>query len=224
MKPKLSREVMAMRIAREFKDGDVVNVGLGLGSIVSNFIPPGTAVTFHAENGVIGYGHVLTLGESHLMDYYLTNAGIQFVAPLPGMCFCDIAEAFDAIRTGRVDVTVLGALQVSERGDLANWTTDPQGGWGTIGGAMDMPVGVKRVIVGMEHLDRQGRPKIVKRCSLPLTAPECVDLIVTELAVIEVTPHGLLLKEIAPGWTVPEVQAMTEPALMVAAGLKEIGV
>jgi len=222
MKPKLGREVIAMRIANEFKDGDVVNVGIGLGSLVSSFMPPDRAVTFHAEHGVIGYGHVLTEEERPLMDYHLINAAIQFVAPLPGMCFCDIAEAFDAIRIGRVDITVLGALQVSEKGDLANWTTDPQGGWGTIGGAMDMPVGVKKVIVGMEHADRQGRPKIVKRCSLPLTAPECVDLIVTDVAVIEVTPRGLLLKEMAPGWTVPEVQAITEPRLLIAPDVKEM--
>ena len=138
------------------------------------------------------------------------------------MYFVDIAEAFDAIRVGRVDISVLGALQVSEKGDLANWSTGPLVRTAGIGGAMDMPVGVKNIIVGMQHVDKPGKPKIVKQCSLPFTAEECVDLIVTDVAVIEVTKDGLLLKEVAPKWSTEEVQATTEPRLTIAPDLKEI--
>lgn len=215
MKERLPREVIPMRIARELNDGSVVNVGIGLASLVSSFIPPDKHIVFHAENGVMGYGRVLTEDERERLDYELVNAAAQFVAPLPGMSFMNIAEAFDAIRVGRVDFTILGAYQVSERGDLANWSTDLKGAWGSIGGAMDMPIGSKNVIVGMEHTTRSGMPRVVKKCTLPLTAPECVDLIVTDLAVIRVTKDGLVLEEIAPGWTVEEVQALTEPRLIV---------
>ncbi|MCJ7791511.1 MAG: succinyl-CoA--3-ketoacid-CoA transferase, partial [Dehalococcoidia bacterium] len=130
--------------------------------------------------------------------------------------------AFDAIRVGRISTTVLGGLQVSEKGDLANWSTEPEVLVGNIGGAMDMPIGAKRVIVGMTHTTKGGKPKIVKRCTLPLTAPECVDLIVTDIAVIDVTPRGLVLKEYLPGWTVGEIQAITEPKLIISPDLKEM--
>jgi 3-oxoacid CoA-transferase B subunit len=222
MKERLTREGIARRIAKELKDGECVNLGFGMGVVVSSFIPPEKRVIFHSETGVIGYGRVLTADEAELMDYNLVNAGGQYVARLPGMSICDCAEAFNAIRIGRVDVTVLGALQVSEKGDLANWTTDPRGGWGTIGGAMDMPIGAKKVIIGMTHTAKDDKPKIVKKCTLPLTAPECVDLIVTDVAVIEVSPSGLVLKEFAPGWTPEEIQAITEPRLTIAPDLKEM--
>ena len=216
MKERLSNEVVTMRIASELRDGEVVNIGYGFMSNVSSFIPPDRDVIFHSESGVIGYGRVLTSGDDPaLMDYNLVNAASQFVTARPGLVFLDVAEAFNCIRTGRVDTTILGAYQVSEKGDLANWSLDPQGKWGSIGGAMDMPVGAKRVIIGMEHTDAKNRPKIVKKCTLPLTAAGCVKLIVTDLAVIEVTGEGLLLREVAPGWTPEEVQELTEPRLLM---------
>lgn len=222
MKERLTKEAIAIRIAKELKDGDCVNLGIGIGTAVPNFIPPEKMIIFHSENGVIGHGRVLTIDEIELMDYNLVNAGGQHITSKPGMCLGDFGEAFDAIRIGRVDVTVLGALQVSEKGDLANWSTDPSGAWGTIGGAMDMAIGAKKVIVGMAHTTKDGKPKIINRCTLPLTAPECVDLIISDIAVIEMTPDGLVLKEFVPGWTVEDIQAITEPKLIIAPDLKEM--
>jgi len=222
MKERLDDHGIAMRIAKELKDGDCVNLGIGLGTLVSNYIPPKKTIIFHSENGVWGFGRVLTVDEADLMDYNLVNPAGQFVAPHPGMGFCDMAEAFDAIRVGRVDMTILGALQVSEKGDLANWSTDPKGSWGTIGGAMDMPVGAKKVIVGMTHTTKNGKPKILKQCTLPLTAPKCVNLIVTDVAAIVVTKDGLVLKEHVPGWSPADIQAMTEPKLIIPPDLKEM--
>lgn len=218
MKQGLDRETVAMRVAREFQDGDVVNLGIGIPTLASNFIPEGRQVIFHTENGALGFGPIAAHGEE---DIDLINAGGQFVTHLPGMSFFHHADSFAMIRGGHIDITVLGGLQVSERGDLANWMS-PERGVGNIGGAMDLAVGCKRVIVAMEHSTKEGNPKIVRECTYPLTAKECVDLIVTDLAVIEVTPQGLVLKEIAPGWTVDEVQALTEPQLKVAEDLKEI--
>ena len=222
MKERLTKEAIAMRIAKELEDGDCVNLGIGIGLAVPNFIPPEKTVIFHSENGVFGFGKVLGFDERELMNYNLVNAAGQHVTAKPGMCIGDFGEAFDAIRIGRVDITVLGALQVSKKGDLANWSTDPKGAWGTIGGAMDMAVGAKKVIVGMIHTTKDGKPKIVNTCTLPLTAPECVALIVTDSAVIEVTPGGLSLKEFVPGWTVEDIQAVTEPRLIVAPDLREM--
>ncbi|MFH1481457.1 MAG: CoA-transferase, partial [Pseudomonadota bacterium] len=187
-----------------------------------NFISPEKEIIFHSENGVLGSGRVLTLDEAELMDTELINAGAQYLHPKPGMSLFDIAEAFDAIRVGRVNTTVLGALQVSEKGDLANWSADPNAPIGNIGGAMDMPVGAKRVIVGMTHTTKKCEPKIVKECTLPLTAPRCVSIIVTDVAVIEVTDEGLVLKEVLPGWTVEEIQAITEPKLILSPDLKNM--
>jgi len=218
MKQRLDRETMAMRVAKEFQDGDVVNLGIGIPTLASNFIPQGRQVIFHTENGALGFGPIASEGEE---DIDLINAGGQFVTRLTGMSFFHHADSFAMIRGGHIDITVLGGLQVSERGDLANWMS-PERGVGNIGGAMDLAVGCKRVIVAMEHSTKEGNPKIVRACTYPLTAKECVDLIVTDLAVIEVTPQGLVLKEIAPGWTVDEVQALTEPQLKVAEDLKEI--
>jgi len=218
MKQRLDRETMAMRVAKEFQDGDVVNLGIGIPTLASNFIPQGRQVIFHTENGALGFGPIASEGEE---DIDLINAGGQFVTRLTGMSFFHHADSFAMIRGGHIDITVLGGLQVSERGDLANWMS-PERGVGNIGGAMDLAVGCKRVIVAMEHSTKEGNPKIVRECTYPLTAKECVDLIVTDLAVIEVTPQGLVLKEIAPGWTVDEVQALTEPQLKVAEDLKEI--
>ena len=220
MKARLDNEVVAMRVAKEFEDGDYVNLGFGIGNDAASYIPPDKTVIFHSEQGIIGYGRILTEGEEDLADFNLTNAGGKFVAPQPGMCFFNHADSFAMVRGGHLDVTVLGALQVSEKGDLANWSLDPVGKIGNIGGAMDMPVGIKKVIVAMEHTTRHDQIKIVKKCTLPLTCPKCVDLIITDLAVIEVAEKGLILKEFAPGWSPEEIQSLTEPTLMLAPDLK----
>jgi len=222
MKERLSEEAIAMRVAKELEDGEYVNLGFGIGSMVPNFISEEKTIIFHSENGALGYGRVLTLDEAELMDYNLINAGAQYLSPKPGMSIFDIAEAFDAIRVGRVSTTVLGGLQVSEKGDLANWSTDPDAPIGNIGGAMDMPIGAGRVLVGMTHTTKEGKFKILKKCTLPLTAPESVDLIITDVAVIQVTSDGLELREFLPGWTVEEIQAITEPKLIISPDLREM--
>ena len=210
----LTRELIALRVARELRAGDVVNLGIGLPTQVANYADPALGVLFQAENGILGYGGVLDSG----FDPETINAGGQPVALLPGASFFDSAESFAMIRGGHVDLAVLGGLQVSERGDLANWSVPERGG-GSIGGAMDLAIGARRLIVAMEHRTREGEPRIVRACSYPLTAPACVDLVVTDLAVIEVAPDGLVLREVAPGVTPEEVQAVTEPPLARAPGL-----
>ena len=213
---------MAMRVAKELLDGAVVNLGIGIPTMVSNYIPEGRAVIFQSENGVLGHGQVVDQGGfSEKADIDFINAGGQYITPLPGMCFFNLAESFDMIRGGHIDVAILGAIEVSERGDLANWMI-PSRKVGGIGGGMDLAFNTKRVIVATEHTTTDGKPKIVKRCRAPLTAPKCVDLIVTDIAVIEVTRGGLLLNEFAPGWQVQEIQALTEPKLRVAEDLKEM--
>jgi 3-oxoacid CoA-transferase B subunit len=219
MKTKLDRDTIALRVANEFFDGAVVNLGGGIPTLACNFVPEGRTVTFHSENGMLGFGPVEY--DEDKQSVYLMNASGQFVQSAPGMCFFDHAMSFAMIRGGHVDITVLGTFQVSEKGDLANWKI-PERGIGVIGGGMDLAFRCKKVIVAMEHVTPKGQIKIYKKCTYPLTAPECVDLIVTDLAVIEVTKEGLLLKEIAPGWTVEEVQAVTEPKLIVDKDLKEI--
>ena len=213
----MSRDVIAMRVAKELPAGAVVNLGIGIPTLVSNYLAGDKSVGYHSESGVLNYG---PLAEGNERDYDLINAGGQFLRWVPGMSFFGSDEAFAMIRGGHVDVTVLGALQVSERGDLANWML-PQRGVGNIGGAMDLAVGAKRVIVAMEHTDRKNRPKLVKECSFPLTGRRCVSLVVTDLAVIEITEEGMVLKEIAPHWTAEEVQSLTEPRLRAAPDLKE---
>lgn len=224
MKQWLNREGIAMRVAKELEDGQCINLGFGIPTLVSSFIPPEMTIFFHAEHGIIGHGRILTLDETDKMDYDYINAGGQFVIPLPGMCIVDHAISFTVVRGGRLDVCVLGALQVSAEGDLASWTRsyDIRQGGISVGGAMDLAVGAKKVIVAMEHVTKGGQPKIVKKCSFPLTGKKCVNLIVTDLAVIEPTTEGLLLKEITPGWTIEEVQALTEPKLIVAREIKEM--
>jgi len=218
MKVRLDEQTIALRAAREFEDGSVVNLGYGMPALCANFIPEGRRVFFQSQNGVLGYG---TLATDEEKDYELINASDQPVTPSPGMCFFDSAVSFDMIRGGHVDVVGLGAYQVSERGDLANWGRPGRPATG-MGGGMDLAVGAKKVIVTMLHTTKEGKPRIIKECTYPLTAKQCVNLIVTDLAVIEVTKEGLVLKEIAPGWTVEEVQALTEPELIVAPDLKEI--
>ncbi len=215
---RLPREVIAMRVARELRDGDVVNLGLGIPTLCSQFVPEGRSVSYHSESGVLNYGPMAEPGEE---DIDLINAGGQFLAPVPGMAFFNSADAFAMIRGGHVDVTVLGALQVSEKGDLANWML-PERGIGNVGGAMDLAAGARRTIVAMEHTDRSGASKVVRECSYPLTGKACVSLVVTDIAVLEVTPEGLVLAEVAPGWSPEEVQGETDAPLITSPGLKEI--
>ncbi len=219
MKQGLSREAIAMRAARELPDGAVVNLGGGIPTLVANFLPKGRTVIFHTENGALGFGPAPGRepdAQAHLMG----ASGSPFM-PLPGMCLFDHATSFAMIRGGHIDVTVLGALQVSEKGDLANWTF-PERGLGNIGGGMDLAFGCGQVIVTMQHVTPRGEIKILTECTYPLTAPRCVSLMVTDIAVIEVLDTGLVLREVAPGWTVDEVQTLTGPKLTVAEDLKEI--
>lgn len=217
-KYRLDREVIAMRVAKELQDGDVVNLGIGIPSLCSQFVPEGRQIMYHSESGVLNFGPMAEEGDE---DIDLINASGHFLAQVPGMSFFHSADAFGMIRGGHVDVTVLGALQVSETGDLANWML-PERGVGNVGGAMDLATGARRVIVSMEHTDRKGRSKVVRECTYPLTGKGCVDLIVTDIAVMEVTPEGLVLKEVAPDWTAEEVQAETEPRLIIPPDLKEM--
>lgn len=216
-KERLPREIIAMRVAKELPDGAYVNLGIGIPTLVSSFVPEGRTVFYHSESGILNCG---PLAEEGAEDIDLINAGGQFLESVPGMSFFDSAQAFAMIRGGHVDVTVLGSHQVSAKGDLANWML-PQRGVGNVGGAMDLAAGASGVIVAMEHTDRQNNPKIVEECTFPLTGHGCVYLIVTDLAVIERTADGLLLKEVAPGWTPEEVQQLTGAQLTVADDVKE---
>ncbi len=218
-KQRLDRDTIAMRAAKELKDGDCANLGIGIPNLCALCVPEG--VIFQSENGALGYGPLVLEDEIEKARFHYIDAGGRFFTPAPGMAIFDTLTSFAMIRSGRL-ITILGALEVSEKGDLANWNTGGGALGGTIGGGMDLAVGGKRVITTMEHTTREGKYRIVKECAYPLTAKECVDLIITDLAVIEVTPEGLLLKEVAPGWTAEEVQALTEPELIVAPDLREI--
>ena len=214
---RLDEQTMALRTVKEFADGAVVNLGVGIPTLCSMYVPPEKEVLFHSENGVLGFGPVIT--DPDQADLDLINAGVQPVSRKPGMSFFEHAESFAMIRGGHVDVAVLGAIQVSERGDLANWLL-PGKKVGSLGGGMDLAFCARKVIALTTHTTKDGRPKIVRRCSEPLTAPQAVDLIITDVAVIDVTDGGLLLREVAPGWTMEEVQALTEPELRAAPDLK----
>ena len=216
-KTPLSRQAMANRLAMEFQDGWVVNLGIGVPTLCSNYDFKDRTIIFHSENGVIGYGPLTAEGEE---DLHLTNAGGQYVTLNPGAAIVHHADSFSIIRGGHLDVTVMGAYEVSENGDFANWKTAGRKGGG-IGGAMDLAVGARRVFIALEHTTREGRPRLLKRCTLPVTAVNVVKLVATNLGLFEVTPQGFLLREIAPGYTPEEVQDVTEARLIVPDDLKE---
>jgi 3-oxoacid CoA-transferase B subunit len=212
----LPRDLLALRISKELRAGQVVNLGIGLPTLVSQFLDPGLNIVLHAENGILGYG---APHEDDPQDANLINAGGEQVSIQPGAAFFDSAQSFAMVRGGHIDVSVLGGLQVSATGDLANWYVPERGG-GSIGGAMDLAVGARRLIIAMEHTTRDGQPRILKRCTYPLTGVGCVDLIVTNLAVMEVRPEGLLLTEIAPGFRAEEVLSATDAPVLVSPNLR----
>jgi len=219
MKQRLDRDTMGMRAAKELKDGDCVNLGFGIPTLCALYVPDG--VRFETEAGLLGYGRLVMADEIDKADWHYIDASGRFCTPAPGMAIFDVVTSFAMIRSGRL-ISIMGGFQVSEKGDLANWNTGGDALGGTIGGAMDLAVGSRRVIIIMEHTTKEGKPRIVKKCTYPLTAKESVDLIVTDLAVIEATPEGLLLKEVAPGWTADEIQELTEAELIISPDLKEI--
>lgn len=218
MKSRLDEQTIALRAVREFAEGSVVNLGYGMPGLCANILPGDRTIFFQSENGVLGYGGLAADEEK---DYEMINASDQPITPSPGMCFFDSAASFDMIRGGHIDIVVLGAYQVSEKGDLANWGRPGRPATG-MGGGMDLASGAKKVIVTMLHTTKTGEARIVKNCTYPLTAKQCVSLIITDLAVIEVTKDGLVLKELAPGWTVRKVQSLTGARLTPASDLKEM--
>ncbi|HTZ98967.1 MAG TPA: 3-oxoacid CoA-transferase subunit B [Candidatus Aquilonibacter sp.] len=218
-KLRLTREQIAARAALELPDGAYVNLGWGIPNLVAAYVPAGRTIYFHSENGILGMGPRARAGEE---DFDLVDAMKVPVTLAPGAAFFSQVDAHVMTRGGHLDVCILGGLQVSEKGDLANWRVPGARGAGGIGGAMDISVGAQRLIVAMEHNAKGGAPKIVERCTYPLTALECVNTIITDLAVIDVTPQGLLLREVAPSWSPQEVQSCTAAKLHLPAALPVI--
>ncbi|QVK21791.1 CoA transferase subunit B [Mycoplasmatota bacterium] len=211
------KELIARRVAKELNDGDVVNLGIGLPTMVANYLPEGVDITFQSENGMLGLGPAPVEGEE---DWDLTNAGGQPITmSIGGVCF-DSSTSFGIIRGGHVDATILGSLQVDEQGNISNWIIPGKMVPG-MGGAMDLLVGARKVIIAMTHTAK-GKMKILKKCSLPFTAVKQVNMIVTELGVMEITDEGILLTEIAPGVTIEEIQEVTEPKLIISENLETI--
>ena len=216
---RLTREQIAERAAQELPEGAYVNLGFGIPNLMSNYVPAGKTIYFHSENGILGMGPRAKPGEE---DYDLVDAMKMPVTVIPGAAFFNQAEAHAMTRGGHLDVAVLGAFQVSEKGDIANWKVPGAKGSGGIGGAMDIAVGARRLIVCMEHNAKDGAPKVVRQCSYPVTAIECVKTVITDLAVIDVTPKGLVLREVAPGFTAEEVQQNTDTKLILSENLSEM--
>ena len=218
-KERLPRELIAMRVAAEFRGGEFVNLGIGIPNLVAEFTPPEKGVIFHAENGLLGIGRAQEVGKVEIPD--MANAGGQPVTAIPGAWIMDSAESFAIVRGGHLDIAVLGGLQVSETGDLANHMRAGRA-FGSVGGAADIATGARRLFVAMEHTTKDGERKILRRCTYPLTAVGVVKKVFTDVAVISVTPDGLVLEEVAPGWTPEEVQQVTEAPLRVSPDLHEI--
>jgi len=219
MKERLTEELLAVRAAREIRPGDCCNLGIGLPQMCVSYVPEGCIV--QTENGALGYGPLIGVENFDQMDLDLVDAGSRFFTPALGMVFFDLLTSFAMIRSGRL-TSILGGLQVSEKGDLAIHSTGEDDKYPQIGGAMDLAWGAKRLIVTMTHNTRDGAPKVVRELALPVSARACVDLILTDLAAIEVTPEGLLLRECAPGWSREEVQDQTEARLIVPDDVKEM--
>ncbi len=211
MAEKLNRNDIAKRISQEVVDGFVVNLGIGIPTLVANFIPDEVNIMLQSENGLLGMGPFPLEKD---MDADLINAGKQTITEAPGSSYFSSAESFAMIRGGHVDLTVLGAMQVDESGSIANWMIPGKMVKG-MGGAMDLVAGAKRVIVAMQHTDRKGNPKLLKKCNLPLTGVNCINKVVTDMAVLDITDQGFVLKEFAPGFTVEDIQKATETTLII---------
>lgn len=215
-KQPLSRQQMANRIAMEFQDGNVVNLGIGIPTLCSNFVHDNKTIFYQSENGLVNYGPIAFPGEE---NPELVNAGGQYVIEIPGMAILDHADSFGLIRSGYVDITVLGAYEVGSNGDFANWKIANAIG-GSIGGAMDLAVGAKKVFLILEHTTKDGKSRLVEKCKLPVTAVGVVDLVATNLGLFQISKNGFELIEIAPGYSVDDVQSSTEASIFVSPNLK----